>query len=279
MARKTETKIKGAKKAAAGRAKVPEVTAPAPRTGRGGKVKGAKAAARAARSSVAAADLLPTSAGAAVDAGTKTAKKALRSAKAQAKRLVPDVSVPEIPSLGGLDIGSTARSIGNQVLGALNTDVGRVMVAELLIFVAKSLTKAAADTDVGKDAKSTLLSAGAKIGAAAADAGAKMVETGNAAIESGREAAESGADTATKAAGSASDLMREVAQVAVGAMGGMVTDAATKMIKRRGGRGKAEPASDANDASAAEAAPLEVPDSGDTANPVDSGSGRRPPRI
>ena len=187
-----------------------------------------------------------------------TAGKAIEAAKSKAKHIadeLPAASNPlaglSLPSLPQVDVGHTVKAIGNQILGALNSDIGRVMVAELLIFVAKSLTTAAAETEAGKDAKTAILNAGAKIGAAAADAGARMVDTGIAAaatganlVDRGTAAASSGADAATQAAAHAPDLVRDVAQVAVTAVGSVVADAAQNFMKRRGKKSDRQPGTD-----------------------------------
>lgn len=151
---------------------------------------------------------------------TRAASGVRKSAAQSAANLLPD-----IPSMPTGEVGAFVKSVGNQIVGALNTDVGRVMVAELLVYVAKSLTQAAASTETGKDAKEAMVNVGAKIGAAAANAGAKFVETGAA-------AATSGADAADGARG----LVREVAQVAVSTVGSVVAEAAAKVM--RGKKGK-----------------------------------------
>ena len=163
---------------------------------------------------------------------TSRTKKSVRKAADEALKLVPEVPQPAIPTA----VTDLIRTIGGQIATALNTDVGRVMVAELLIYIAKSLTKAAADTDTARDATSAIMSAGAKIGAAAADAGARMVETGGDVASSGVQALGDGAAAAGTAAGGASNLVREVAQVAVGAMGGAVVEAASKVMGGRSSR-------------------------------------------
>ena len=101
-------------------------------------------------------------------------------------------------------------------MSVLNSSAGRVIVAEVLIYLATSLTKAAANTDAGKDVTDNVMSAGAKIGAAVASAGARMMEGGAA-----------GADKAGDVALDAKGIAREVASVAVGAVGGVVWVATT----------------------------------------------------
>jgi hypothetical protein len=141
--------------------------------------------------------------------------------------------MPEVPNLPTGEVSQFVKTIGGQIVGALNTNMGRAMVAELLVYVAGSLTKAAVNTEAGRDAKDALVNASAKIGAAAANAGAKFVETG-------AQAASSGAEAASDAAGGAKSLAREVAQVAVSTVGGVVAEAATKVLKGRGGRKSAD---------------------------------------
>jgi hypothetical protein len=149
-------------------------------------------------------------------------KKAAKSAKAGARNLVPDLAQNEVVE--------TAKAIGGQIMSVLNTDAGRVIAAEVLIYLARSLTKAAADTEAGKDATATVLNAGAKIGAAVANAGAR-------AMESGGDVASAGSQAASAAAVTATDVAREVAQVAVSTVGGAVLDAAQNVLKRRGKSG------------------------------------------
>ena len=164
--------------------------------------------------------------------GAGSAVKALApAARATARRLVPSVpalpempSVPRVhaPSMPDLDVPGTVKEIGGQIMSVLNSSAGRVIVAEVLIYLATSLTKAAASTETGKDVTDNVMNAGAKIGAAVASAGARMMETGS-----------SGADAAGDIAMDAKGIAREVAQVAVGAVGGIVAETASKVMGRR----------------------------------------------
>lgn len=164
------------------------------------------------------------------DKAKKKAKKALKAAKSRAGSFMPDLHMPAMPGM----VGDAFKSIGTQIAGALNTDVGRVMMAELLVYVAKSLTKAATETEAaGASAKAAVVSTGAKVGAAAAGAGAKMVESGHSAAEAGSKMLDEGKAAASDAVGGARGLIREVAQVAVEAVGGVVVDAAKKAVSRR----------------------------------------------
>jgi hypothetical protein len=162
----------------------------------------------------------PASSGKAAKKDAKANKKAAKLAKTAALNLVPKVSAPSLPQV---DVVQTAKEIGGQLMSVLNTDAGRVIAAEVLIYLAKSLTKAAANTEAGKDATETVLNAGAKIGAAVASAGAKAMDTGSNAASSGAEAAVT-----------ATDIAREVAQVAVSTVGGVAVEVAQKVLKRRG---------------------------------------------
>lgn len=180
----------------------------------------------------------PQSAGSAVKAVAPTvaavpakAKKVMKSARATARQLVPSMpalpklpSAPRLhaPSMPDLDVSGTVKEIGGQIMSVLNSSAGRVIVAEVLVYLATSLTKAAANTETGKDVTDNVMNAGAKIGAAVASAGAKMMETGS-----------SGADAAGDLAMDAKGIAREVAQVAVGAVGGVVVEAASKVMGRR----------------------------------------------
>jgi hypothetical protein len=155
-------------------------------------------------------------------AGKSANKKGSKSGKGRGLNLVPDLS---LPSQG--DVVETAKAIGGQIMSVLNTDAGRAIAAEVLIYLAKSLTKAATDTEAGKDATATMLNAGAKIGAAVASAGAQAMESGGDVTSAGAKAASAGAATAK-------DLAREVAQVAVSTVGGVAVDVAEKVLKRRG---------------------------------------------
>jgi hypothetical protein len=161
------------------------------------------------------------------------AKKALKSAKTSARDLVPSAPSIPTPNLPDIDVSNVVKEIGSQIMAVLNSTTGRVIVAEILIHLAKSLTAAAANSDTGKDVKDSVLNAGAKIGAAVATAGAQMMEGGTA-------VASSGAEAASGAAGDAKDLAQQVAQVAVGAVGGVIADAASKVMGRRGKK-NAEP--------------------------------------
>lgn len=159
------------------------------------------------------------------------ARKVMKSARATARQLVPSASaLPKLPkaprlhtpSMPDLDVSGTVKEIGGQIMSVLNSSAGRVIVAEVLVYLATSLTKAAANTETGKDVTDNVMSAGAKIGAAVASAGAKMMETGS-----------SGVDAAGDVALDAKGIAREVAQVAVGAVGGVVVEAASKVMGRR----------------------------------------------
>ena len=238
MARKQDARHTAPKPAAKTKAKGAKGAKTAARAGKAKSGSGLRA--RADRGSQTALEAVRIPVMEASSKAKSTAKKALKSAKVRARELVPDVHAP---SLGGVpsQVGEALKTVGTQIAHALNTDVGRVMVAELLMYAAKSLTKAAANTEAAGDAKSALLNAGAKVGAAAADAGAKMVETGQSAAETGskllgegKAAAEAGVEAAGDAASSAGDLMREVAQAAVGAVGGAVVDAAQRVVGKRG---------------------------------------------
>lgn len=161
------------------------------------------------------------------------AKKALKSAKTSARDLVPNAPSIAAPSLPDIDVSNIVKEIGSQIMAVLNSTTGRVIVAEILIHLAKSLTAAAANSEAGKDVKDSVLNAGARIGAAVATAGAQMMEGGSA-------VASSGAEAASGAAGDAKDIAQQVAQVAVGAVGGVIADAASKVMGRRGKK-SAEP--------------------------------------
>lgn len=275
MARRQDTRAKPPKASSKSKpAKVEKVASAAKPKGKKSAKSSVPPASKGA--SKALLDAVRTPVSAATTAKGK-AKKTIRSAKDTARTLVSDLPKPSVPDLPAAalaavphQLGDAFKAIGSQIAGALNTDVGRVMVAELLVYVAKSLTQAAAQTETAGDAKSALLNAGAKIGAAAADAGAKMAETGKSAakagsdlLDGGRSVAGAGASAAGEAAGGARDLVREVAQVAVSTVGGMVADVATKAISKRGRK-----------ASAPE------PSSPDGSAPATSGSaGGRPPVI
>lgn len=243
-----------ASKTRASKTAVAEIVRSAPRS-----AKIAKSVLEAVRTPVAAvAAKMPT--------GKVARDKSAKPSKGAAKRVSKTTKdkllsfVPELPHLPAQSqVGDVVKSIGTQIVGAINTDVGRVMVAELLMYVAKSLTKAAAGSESAETAKSAILGAGAKIGAAAAEAGGKMVSEG-------RSAAAVGAGAAGEAAETARGLMREVAQVAVGAVGGVVADVATKAM------GKRRSAADAKASSAAASA-------GDGAPTISANAGHRPPKI
>lgn len=173
-----------------------------------------------------------------VKSETKKALKAVKKARKGSRKSMPEFLASSSP----LHLSDTFKSVGNQIAGALNTDVGRVMVAELLVYVAKSLTRAASKTDAAKDTKSALISAGAKIGAAAADAGARMVETGQAAVARGAKALDRGKDAVANGAGDdARTMVQHVADAAVSAVGGAVAEAAANLMgsPRRRGPGRA----------------------------------------
>ena len=242
MARKQDT-TKAAKSTKAKQPKSPKIAKAATLKASASKSSAPTARARKAKSTLeavrtpilAASTKVKSGAGKSKTKVKNEAKKAIKAAKKEARGFMADVHMPHMPE----GVSDAFKSVGTQIAGALNSDVGRVLMAEMLMFVAASLTKAAAGTETGKDAKSAILSAGAKIGAVAADAGAKMVETGHdaadagsAILETGRKAAGEGAEAT---ASGARNLVREVAQVAVGAVGGAVVDAAQKAI---GGRGR-----------------------------------------
>ena len=191
------------------------------------------------------------SAKAAVVSATDTAKAGAKGAGAKAKSFLPDFHLPSTT-----DASAFVKSVGGQIATAMNSDVGRVMIAELLMIVAGSLTAAAAKTETGRDAKTKIIKAGAKIGAAAANAGAKIVETGS-------QAASTGSSAAGEAVDGAKGVAREVAHMAVSAVGGVVVDAATKVLGR--GRGRKAVAA------------LPAPESSAPSAPV-RGT-RRPPRL
>ena len=163
------------------------------------------------------------------------ARKVMKSARATARQLVPSVpSLPKLPSaprlhapsMPDLDVSGTVKEIGGQIMSVLNSSAGRVIVAEVLIYLASSLTKAAANTETGKDVTDNVMNAGAKIGAAVASAGARLMETGSA-------GADKAGDVAGDVAMDAKGIAREVASVAVGAVGGVVAEAASKVMGRR----------------------------------------------
>lgn len=175
----------------------------------------------------------------AVAAAPAKARKVMKSARATARQLVPSVpSLPKLPSaprlhapsMPDLDVSGTVKEIGGQIMSVLNSSAGRVIVAEVLIYLASSLTKAAANTETGKDVTDNVMNAGAKIGAAVASAGARMMETGSAGAD---KAGEIAGDLAGDVAMDAKGIAREVASVAVGAVGGVVAEAASKVMGRR----------------------------------------------
>lgn len=154
-----------------------------------------------------------------------SAKKALKSARAQAKALIadlPDLSVPHLPE----KVTESVRAIGNQITSWLDSDLGRAMVAELLIYVAGQLTAKAQSAGAGT--RDVVVKAGAEMGAAAADAGAKVVKAGSSVADAGNAMPDAG------------NLMRSVAQAAVGAVGGVVAEVAQKAIERRKGGGSSK---------------------------------------
>lgn len=179
----------------------------------------------------------------------KAAKQAAKAAKENARRLTPDVPSPNI------DVSGTVKEIGGQIVAVMNSGAGRVILAELLVFLAGVLTKAAANTEVAEDAKTAVVNAGAKVGAAMASAGARIAETGSSAASAGADAIEDGVEAASGAAGTAKDLARELTQVAVGAVGGMVVDAAQKMIKGKSWEKSGKSAGDKSDKPAERHAP------------------------
>jgi hypothetical protein len=182
----------------------------------------AEAPAKAVRETKRAASRAATAVKDDVAAATRKTTRGATKAKKTATSFLPDFSLPSLPTG---EVADVAKKFGSQLVSYLNSDVGRVVAAEVLVALAASLTKAAANTETGKDTKEALYNAGAKIGAAAANAGAKMMDTGSA-------AASQGADAAANAAGNVKDVAREMAQVAVSAVGGVVADAAKKVIRR-----------------------------------------------
>lgn len=158
---------------------------------------------------------------------TAKAGKALTSAKDSALGFFADLKPPHIPtsSLPHIDIAQTARDIGGQIMSVLNTSAGRIVAAEVLVYLATALTKTAAKTEAGQDAADTVMNAGAKIAAAAASAGAKIMETG---AQAGAGLENAGVKTGAK------DMAREVASAAVGAVGAAVADVTEKVARRRG---------------------------------------------
>lgn len=160
-----------------------------------------------------------------------SSKKALKSARAQAKALIADLPVPHLSQVPE-KVSESVRAIGNQITTWLDSDLGRTMVAELLVYVAGQLTAKA--QSVGSGTRDAVVKAGAEMGAAAADAGAQVVKSGKSV---------SGAGTALLDAGraDAGSLVRHVAQAAVGAVGGVVAEVTQKAIERRkGGDGAAK---------------------------------------
>lgn len=154
-------------------------------------------------------------------------KKALKSARAQAKALIADLPVPHLAQVPE-KVTDSVKAIGNQITSWLDTDLGRTLVAELLVYVAGQLTAKA--QSVGAGTRDAVVKAGAEMGAAAADAGAQVVKSGKSV---------SGAGTALLDAGraDAGSLVRSVAQAAVGAVGEVVADVTQKAIARRKGGG------------------------------------------
>ena len=159
-----------------------------------------------------------------------SAKKALKSARAQAKALIADLPVPEMPHVSlphvPEKVSDSVKAMGNQIASWLNSELGRIMVAELLVYVARQLTDTAGKA-TGKDAKDAVLKAGAEMGAAAAEAGAQVVKAGGSVTQAGSAFLSAG----TTDAGS---LVRHVAEAAVGAVGEVVAEVAQKAIARRG---------------------------------------------
>jgi len=169
-----------------------------------------------------------------VAAAPGKAGKAMKRAKTKALNLMPETPTLPRPQMPDIDVGQTVREIGSQVMTVLNSPTGRVIVAEVLIHLAKAMTRAAANTETGRDVKETALNAGAKIGAAVAAAGAKMLEGGQDVAQTGVDAAQRGAEAAGEAATNASDIARQVASVAVNAVGGVVAQAASRVMAGSG---------------------------------------------
>lgn len=154
-------------------------------------------------------------------AGKRSSSK--KSVGARAAKAMPDAPSIEIPQ--------GVRDVGAYLSSALNTDAGRVIMAELLIQVAKALTTRLAATETAHNAVAAVRSAGEAAGDAVRDAGEAAVEAGS--------------DLASAAKG----VAKEVAQAAVGAVGGAVVRAAQDMVP--GGRkGKGSASSPAPSATA-----------------------------
>lgn len=151
----------------------------------------------------------------------KDGKKVVASARAQAKELLGKAT----PGDADTPVSETVRTIGNQITGWLTSDVGRVLVAELLVYIARQLTAKGEAAGPAKGITDAIVSAGAKIGAATADAGAQM-------LSAGRHAADEVAEAAKSDAGS---IVQNVAKAAVGAVGEVVAEVAEKAIRRKGG--------------------------------------------
>lgn len=77
-----------------------------------------------------------------VTSAPATAKQALKSARAQAKALVAEIPVPPSPP----QVSDSVRAIGNQIASWLHSELGRAMLAELLVYVARQISTAVEKT-------------------------------------------------------------------------------------------------------------------------------------
>ncbi|HMO28656.1 hypothetical protein [Enterovirga sp.] len=71
-----------------------------------------------------------------VTSAPATAKQALKSARAQAKALVAEIPVPAGPP----QVRDSVRAIGNQIASWLHSELGRAMLAELLVYLAQQIS-------------------------------------------------------------------------------------------------------------------------------------------